>query len=354
MRIRKKNLKGILLAIAVAALLIAVYILAGRFEASQEVAPEGADTAASRTTVKEEDDDTDAVSPLDDDGEATSTIYYNGAQYATNENLTTLLILGIDDYELTESDSYRNSGQADLILLAIFDNDAKTCTLLHINRDTMTDVSVLGALGDYIGVTNEQIALAHTYGSGLEDSCENTVTTVSSFLYGVTIDNYLSLTMDAVAVLNDLVGGVTVTIEDDFTGVDDTLVQGETVTLMGEHALYYVRARSSMTDDSTNLARMERQKTYMTALSAALKEAVAEDSAFLLEAYTAVADYLVTDCDINALSDYGSQLTEYTLSEIISPEGEAVLGDVYMEYYVDEAALQQLVIDLFYIPVDEE
>ncbi|MCD7845608.1 MAG: LCP family protein [Oscillospiraceae bacterium] len=354
MRIQTRTLKLVLIALAVIVLLVVVYILAGRFEASREVAPEGADTAASRTTVKEEDDDTDAVSPLNDDSEATATVYYNGKEYCLNDSLHNILILGIDDAEVTESSTYRNSGQADLILLAVFNDEEKTCTLLHINRDTMTDVSVLGALGDYAGVTYEQIALAHTYGSGLEDSCENTVTTVSSFLYGVEIDNYLSLTMDGVAVINDLVGGVTVTIEDDFTGVDDTLVQGETVTLMGEHALTYVRARYSMTDDSSNLARMERQKTYMLGLTEALKKATAADVGFPLEAYAAAADYIITDCDIDALANYGSQLTEYTLSDIISPEGEAVLGEEYMEFYVDEDALQQLVIDLFYVPVEEE
>ncbi|MGM9614334.1 MAG: hypothetical protein ACI3W7_02225, partial [Oscillospiraceae bacterium] len=70
--------------------------------------------------------------------------------------------------------------------------------------------------------------------------------------------------------------------------------------------------------------------------------------------YAAVADYLVTDCSVDELSGYGEQLSGYTLSDIVAPEGEAVLGDTYMEFYVDEAALQQLVIDWFYVPMDEE
>ena len=41
-----------------------------------------------------------------------------------------------------------------------------------------------------------QLALAHTYGSGEEDSCENTVLAVENLLYGVGIDHYVSLTMD--------------------------------------------------------------------------------------------------------------------------------------------------------------
>ena len=39
-----------------------------------------------------------------------------------------------------------------------------------------------------------------------------------NFLMDVKIDHYISLTMDSVAVMNDLVGGVEVTVLDDFLG----------------------------------------------------------------------------------------------------------------------------------------
>jgi LCP family protein required for cell wall assembly len=350
---KTKTLKAILVAIAVVAVGAIAFVLATRFEASRDVAPEGAGTAASVTTVREDEESEEAVSPLEDTSEAVNTIYYNGQPYVQNPNLSTLLLMGIDDYEVEESNTYRNSSQADFLLLAIFDSENKTCTLLQLNRDTMCDVPVLGALGDYIGLTTEQLALAHTYGKGLEDSAENTVNAVSRLLYNVPVDNYLALTMGGITILNDMVGGVTVTIEDDFTGVDDTMVQGETVTLMGEHAENYVRARYSMTDDATNIARLRRQRTYMSALTEALRASVKADSLFALELYSALADYIVTDCAVDALADYSAQLVDYTLSDIVTPEGEAVKGETFMEFYVDEDALQQLVIDLFYVPADE-
>jgi anionic cell wall polymer biosynthesis LytR-Cps2A-Psr (LCP) family protein len=135
--------------------------------------------------------------------------------------------------------------------------------------------------------------------------------------------------------------------------VDNTLIQGETITLTGEHALNYVRARSSMEDD-TNLARMGRQREYMMSLIQQIQATVQDDPTFMLTAFAAVAEYLVTDCNLDELSDYGTQLSGYTLTDILTTEGEAVLGDVYMEYYVDEDALQQQVVDLFYVPVDGE
>ena len=346
-----QTLKGILIAIASVAVIAAVVAVATHLERRFVTAPEdaGATSFERGTSVRAEDE---AAAEDDDDTLPEGVIYYNGVPYAPNTALKSVLIMGIDDMEVTETGAGRNNSQADFLLLAVFNEEDETCTLLQINRDTMTDVTVLGALGDNIGLRTEQIALAHTYGKALEDSCENTVDAVSRLLYGINIENYISLTMGGISVLNDLVGGVTVTVEHDFTGVDDTLIQGEEVTLLGDHAMTFVRARMSMTDDATNIARMARQRTYMAALTEKLRETVKEDATFVIAAAAELSDYLVSDCDIYELSDYAQQLTSYTLSEIVTPEGESKMGEKFMEFYADDAALQETVIDLFYLPVE--
>ena len=348
---RKKRLIAILIVLAVVLLAALIITISSRIELAHDKAPEGAGLALSRTSAAEADARLmEAGVYEDNDSAEIASLYYNGQAYNYNENLSALLILGIDDPELTETDAGRNTSQADLLLLAVFDPEAKECTLIQLNRDTMCDVPALDVDGNYVGLMNQQLALAHTYGNGLEKSCENTVYAVSRFLYGIGIDNYFALTMDAIPVLNDLVGGVTVTVEDDFTGVDETLVKGETVTLSAENVEHYVRSRMSMKEDPTNLNRMKRQRTYMVGLVQALKEAAARDSSFVIDAYTAISQSLVTDCSIDELSDYTNRFSDYTLKSIVTPEGEAVQGEKYMEFYVDEEALQQLVVDTFYVP----
>lgn len=287
-----------------------------------------------------------------DDGQELPVIVYDGKQYVYNDRLSALLILGIDDPELEDYHSSRNTGQADFLMLAVFDPDAESCTLIQLDRDTMCQVPVLDFFGKQVYTTYEQLALAHTYGSGMERSCENTVTAVSDLLYGVTIHNYFALTMDAIPVLNDLVGGVTVTIEDDFSNVDRSLVKGETVTLMGDQVEHYVRARMSMGNDPTNRARMRRQRTYMTELFTLLGAAVKKDASFVLDAYGAVSGSLVTDCSVEGLNEYSRRFSDYELTGIVTPEGESKKGEEYMEFIVDEEALQELVIGTFYRPVD--
>ena len=89
-------------------------------------------------------------------------------------------------------------------MLVIMDDETKEYSLLHLNRDTMTDITVLDITGlRKAGTVKAQLALSHTYGNGLHNSCLNTVDAVSTMLYGLRIDYYLSMTMDAAQILTD-------------------------------------------------------------------------------------------------------------------------------------------------------
>ena len=355
---KKSTLKGILGAVVVIALIIGGIMAANVIERKSERAPEGAGTStvshAEETTPEPGATFLPAEMPeaVDYEGQEAETVNINGKNYRLNENISTLLMIGVDDMEVEQSLGYRNDAMADFLVLAVFDNEKKTCRLLQIDRNTMADVPMLGAMGDYIGLTTEQIAYAHSYGDGLEESCENTVLAVSRMLYNVQIDNYISLAMGGIPALNDAVGGVTVTIEDDFTGVDDTLKKGETVTLMGEHAEHFVRGRKYMPDDPLNAARMRRQAEYMTSLAGKLREKLNEDEAFIFNVYDAVADYLVTDYDVNGLGELSEAFSDYELEDILTLKGENVVED-YEYFYLDDDALRDTIADLFYIPVEE-
>lgn len=291
-----------------------------------------------------------SYTPEESEAESQSTrVEYNGTTYKLNRKIDTVLFVGVDKYEEdTNSDTYVNTQQADFIMLVVIDTENESYKVLHINRDTMTDVQVLGVTGTVVFTSYEQIALAHTYGSGLEDSAENTVTAVSDLLYGIDIDHYITVTMDAVAIINDAVGGVTLTALDT---INDDIIEGEEVTLLGENALLYVRTRLGL-DDATNLHRMERQEQYIKALLEQFKAKCEEDSDFALDTAMEITSYMVSDCTVSELSDVYSAMSDYEFADYLTLEGEAVLGDTYMEYYVDEDALYELYLELFYTPVD--
>ena len=284
---------------------------------------------------------------------AENVVQFQGETYRLREDLQTILILGLDKFEREEQTiAYTNKMQSDFLVLAIIDEKANTCSLLHLNRDTMTEIPRLGLGGAGAGSFVGQLALAHTYGSGGSDSSLNAVKAVSNLLGGVKIDHYMTLTMDAVGKINDLVGGVTVEVLDDFSGIDDSLMQRETVTLKGQQALTYVRSRGGL-EDSSNLHRMERQRQYLAALQQQLKAAVQQEDGFTLDALLQLNEYMVSDCTVNQLSDLGDSLAAYQVGDILTTPGDAQEGEEFMEFTVDEDALQQLVMDVFYEPVEE-
>ncbi len=285
--------------------------------------------------------------PVDDDEYSYSTyegeqVFYNGGYYAPKRDLETFLILGVD-----RAEDRPNSEQADFVALVLMDNAAERYRILQLNRDTMVNMPTLDAFGNRSATVYAQLALAHTYGPDERARCRNTVATVESLLYGITVDHFLSLTMDAVPLLNDSVGGVRLALLCDMPALGSEYVEGATVTLRGEDALTYVRARGSL-EDSTNLSRMERQKQYIGALMDAFATAENIDATAVI---TTLTDHMDSDCSVERLNLLAERMSAYTYDGLVATEGEAVMGEQFMEYHVNETALKEQVIHLFYDPV---
>lgn len=278
---------------------------------------------------------------------------YQGQWYNLREDVETVLLIGLDKFEqdIPETESYRNHQQSDFLALLILDHEKKVCDVLSINRDTMADMTKLGIANQPIGTVNAQLALAHTYGSGGIDSCLNTVDAVSNFLYGTKIDHYLSVTMDAVPLVNDAVGGVTLVVEEDFSAVDPSLKQGEEIILKGNQALTYVRGRKDVADNS-NINRMERQKQYLAALYEQMQKKLEEDSNFMLKLLTDLSPYMVSDYSISQVSGQLDSGLEYELGQFHSIAGESVKGVEFMEFYADDEALKEQLVELLYEEVE--
>ena len=275
------------------------------------------------------------------------TIVVDGVKYFPKQDIETFLIIGVDeDGEMVRRETLENEGMADAIMLAVFNRTDETIDIISLNRDSMTDISVRGLDGRKVDSMNAQLALSYAYGDGMESSCENTIEAVSKMLYGIEIDHFMALNMDAIKVLNDAVDGVTVDVWDDFSAVDPSIYMGR-VTLYGDQALTYIRARKDV-GDQLNVNRMERQQEYMESFFYALKYAVEMDSEFAIKHYEELTKYMVTDCSVTTMSSMLERYGAYELGEIVSPEGENVRGEKYMEFYVDEDSLEDLVLEHFF------
>lgn len=288
---------------------------------------------------------------VEDDGK---TVVYKGKKYRYNEENINILCLGVDkSISETDEEQVGSNGQADVLILMNLDTENGTLTMVNIPRDTLVDVSKYNVNGEYTGVEKMQICLAYAYGDGKETSCANVTEAVGRLLYGMPIHSYAAIDYDAIALLNDAVGGVTVTVLEDMKSGSLYFNEGDTVTLNGKQAHAYVRHREWERVDA-NLLRMERQKQYLNAF---IQKALAETKADLsvpLDLYNALDGYMVTDLNAGAVTYLASEVLDCGVNEILSltVPGEMLAGEKYAEYYPDETGLYELVLDVFYEEIE--
>ncbi|MBD5526625.1 MAG: LCP family protein [Lachnospiraceae bacterium] len=292
----------------------------------------------------------------------TNGILYKDGNYVLNEDLITVLVMGIDketvvevggqSWEEEEGSEYAG-GQADALFLLLINPHDKNVYVISINRNSMAEVDVFDEEGNYQGIFTEQIALQHGYGDGKEESCLRQVKAVSRMFHGIPIHGYAAISMDAIPELNDMVGGITVEVLDDiiYPEYDMDLHQGETITLFGEKAYWYVRLRDENMFNSNEL-RLQRQKQYMTTFAAEAKNQSMSDIRVAVNLYQTVHKYMVTDIDLNEFTYMVTEYINYDFDRenMYSLQGETVQGNDFEEFYVDEDSLQDLIIELFYEP----
>lgn len=268
-------------------------------------------------------------------------------------NLETYLFMGIDAAgKVRKVKEYDGTGQADVLILLVIDRTANTYATLPINRDTITAVRSLDEEGNVLATTDIQIALAHANGDGLEESCENTVLAVSQLLCGQKIDGYIALNRDAIAQINHMAGGVTVTIEDDFSDSDKSLKMGQTVKLSDEQAMHYVHDRMNV-GDGTNEGRMRRQSAFMKGLEKNIRERSADDETFALSLFDGLKDYRVTNLNGNNISRISKAMLKNKNLGEFHIDGTSAIDDYgFNAFTVNRDSLEQVVRDLFYNKID--
>ena len=273
-----------------------------------------------------------------------------GKETKLKENMEVIMVCGIDNHEIIPEDNeYVHSSQADVIYVYAIDHKNKTYQCIQINRDTMTMVKQVMGIGED-KEANMQICLSHSYGKTEQARCLNTVDAVEGLLFEMPIDHYISLNMTAISVLNEQVGGVTITIPTDMKKVDPEFIEGATVTLKGKQAEKFVRARGQLSDDS-NILRMQRQEIFIKAWKEQARAKMNEESGFPIKLVLALSDYMTSDMTANALSTLATQLKEYKDLGTLTTIGENLEegdGRMFREFHVDKEDLKKKIIELFY------
>ena len=284
-------------------------------------------------------------------------VAYQGKEYLYKTDIKTYLMMGVDiNGPVQQSSDYTQGGQSDALFLLVVNNKTEQLQVISINRNTMADIELCDEEGIDMGPLKTQICLQHAFGDGKRLSCSKTVDAVSGLFQNIPISGYLAMNMGGIPQMNDAVGGVEVTVLQDISfpkaGVD--LKKGEKVTLDGTQAYYNLHGRDTEEYDSAT-KRLQREEQYIVAYMDKLKKVSTENPDQVTEIYNSVSDYLVTSVDFTSMIE---QLMNYSFSEDQmytvpgkTVEGEPIDGKRYEEYHVDEDAMEELIMKVFYTPV---
>ena len=278
-------------------------------------------------------------------------IEYKGESYQYNNRITTILYAGVDSVgKMEESEQYGNKARADTIALVVMDEKKEKMSILSINRDTMTKIRRYTMNGNDKGLYETHIGYAYTYGDGGKVSCENLCEAVSLLMGGIPVNRYVVTNQDSMPYINDLAGGVTVTVPDSSLEAEyPELAMGETVTLDDSNIRAFLQYRD--TEESfSNEGRMERQKTYLTAYIEKIKSIDQKQIDETWNKLDIMKENLQTNITRSQYLGLAELLraTDFSGEDILQLSGENREGELHDEFYPDQEALQQTIIELFY------
>ena len=310
----------------------------GRNESS-ESSPSNSSTSLSDGSVSSQDNGPDME----------NTVTLNGKTYKKRTDIRTVLFLGIDNTKTVEAEgaAVGNQGRADSVVLFVLDKTAKTTTTLLISRNTMTEVDMYKANGELATSGVTQINMQYAFGNGPARGNFLMKRTVSELLYNVKIDACVSMTLEGISAIVDGMGGITLTMPEDFTDIDERYTAGATVTLNGEETERFVRYRDIEVTGSAE-DRLDRQDWFVHALFKQMK-AQGNMGEKLEEMLNAADEYIEMDLDAETIK----MLASYEmLDETRKVPGTTETGKHHDEFYVDEEGLRELIVELFYEPVE--
>ena len=270
------------------------------------------------------------------------TVIRDGERWRYNSRLTTVLLLGVDSVQPEETavSDFGSNGRADAIVLLVLDPDTETIQPILMSRDTIARVDVYTRDREFMFSGDMQIAMQYSVGDSHERSCYLMKKAVSHALLELPIDSCCAVTMDGIKAAVEHLGGIQLTIPEDWTDIDPDYIAGAVVTLDAAKTERLLRHRD-LEAVGSNETRMERTGWFLTQMAASLSSSELQELAVVLEPFV--------QSDLSA--ETMDALTSYTLrQELLHIPGTVTADDdgIFEEFHIDQAQLKQLLLSVFY------
>lgn len=273
---------------------------------------------------------------------------YKGQEYVfRSSDVENILVLGVDGKRGIGKEA-RLRGQSDFMMLLSVNKRNKLITPIIIDRDTMAAVQLYGIFGDPAGTDVMQICLAHSFSNDDVTGGQNAVQAVSALLGELPIEHYITMDIPGIVLLNDAVGGIEITLQDDFSQLDPAMRTGETLVLKGEQAELFVRGRMGLLY-GTNHFRVQRQTQYLSPMINKLSALIRQDSDIVNTLLDTLDTHIESSLSRAEIIRSAHSFSGYEHTTPVILQGESRLGtDKSMEFWLDWDSTARLLIDICY------
>ena len=245
-------------------------------------------------------------------------------------------------------------------MLVSLDTTNDNLFMWAIPRDTMAQLRRTDEAGNFAEPFEDKITLQYGYGNGAQESCELMEVAVSNLLFKLPIQRYVSINMDAVPIVNDAVGGVSLTaLETVANSTGIYFNEGDQVHLMGQDALNYIQIRD-INQIGSAMGRLNRQKQYVDAFYHQALQAVKQNIGLPVTLYNELKPYMYTNLTLEDVTYLGTEFlqTHFSMENLKQIPGEAVYDENYhggrTVFRVNYDELQKEIIDTYYTEVKED
>ncbi len=287
-------------------------------------------------------------------------IEVDGKTYLQKEDMISILVLGIDLRGTIENEKKEigYNGQSDMMCVVSYDKTTKQAYILTIPRETMTTIDLREKQDPAFPTKEAQICLQYANAKSSRVGAELSKECVEELL-GIHIDHYVALSMGGIETLVDDIGGVSVTMSEDYDVPDYDEVpgeevwinyrKGETVTMDGARAYEFVHYRDTE-HNSTNLIRMKRQRDFFDAFVSSAKKKVKKNPKIILSIAEDLQGYMTTDikpAEYVTLGQYALN-AEISGGSVMRIPGEEMHVGEYDQYHVDKEQLVRMILPIYF------
>lgn len=270
---------------------------------------------------------------------------FKGTTYEFDSSIVSILFMGVDSID---SESV---GQADSLQLYLLNRKNQSIQVVALSRDIMTDIHMYDVQHNDLGWDKQHLGLAYAYGSSKKNGAMLTTQAVSKLLFDVPINHFVAMDLTKLPEVHDIVGTLDVIVPNDSL-VDEfpEWNKGNTIILTRDNVEKFVRTRD-IEKNYSNVERMERQKVYLNAFFAKVNEMLTQDFDGTVSKLYSVSKDLITNISLEDIQSFAKMLQTYSYdqnTDFYTLKGIDKTGANHDEFDVDEKALKEMVVSLFY------